>query len=403
MINCMHREDFPILSNNKNLVYFDNGATTLKPKCVIDVVNDYNTKFTANAHRGDYKNSLIVDDMYDGTRDKVREFINAKEKSEIVFTSGATDSLNMIIFGYFAGILKKDDEVLITESEHASNILPWFILQERIGIKVKYIDLVDNEVKIENVVKAITDRTKVISLAHITNVIGDVRPIKEISEIAHKNDILVVLDASQSISHIKVDVQDLDVDFMAFSGHKMYATTGIGVLYGKFDLLDSLVPRNYGGGMNAVFTKDGYYELREIPTRLESGTPNIEGVLALGAAIDYLMEIGIDSIHSYELALRKYLVDRLSELDFIEIYNKDNVSSIVAFNIKDVFSQDTAVYLDKYNICVRAGNHCAKILNNVFHINNTCRISFSFYNTYEEIDLLINVLRNSKNIWEEIL
>lgn len=399
----MHREDFPILSNNKNLVYFDNGATTLKPKCVIDVVNDYNTKFTANAHRGDYKNSLIVDDMYDGTRDKVREFINAKEKSEIVFTSGATDSLNMIIFGYFAGILKKDDEVLITESEHASNILPWFILQERIGIKVKYIDLVDNEVKIENVVKAITDRTKVISLAHITNVIGDVRPIKEISEIAHKNDILVVLDASQSISHIKVDVQDLDVDFMAFSGHKMYATTGIGVLYGKFDLLDSLVPRNYGGGMNAVFTKDGYYELREIPTRLESGTPNIEGVLALGAAIDYLMEIGIDSIHSYELALRKYLVDRLSELDFIEIYNKDNVSSIVAFNIKDVFSQDTAVYLDKYNICVRAGNHCAKILNNVFHINNTCRISFSFYNTYEEIDLLINVLRNSKNIWEEIL
>lgn len=399
----MHREDFPILSNNKNLVYFDNGATTLKPKCVIDVVNDYNTKFTANAHRGDYKNSLIVDDMYDGTRDKVREFINAKEKSEIVFTSGATDSLNMIVFGYFAGILKKDDEVLITESEHASNILPWFILQERIGIKVKYIDLVDNEVRIENVVKAITDKTKVISLAHITNVIGDVRPIKEISEIAHKNDILVVLDASQSISHIKVDVQDLDVDFMAFSGHKMYATTGIGVLYGKFDLLDGLMPRNYGGGMNAVFTKDGYYELREIPTRLEAGTPNIEGVLALGAAIDYLVGIGIDNIHSYELALRKYLVDKLSELDFIEIYNRDNVSSIVAFNIKDVFSQDTAVYLDKYNICVRVGNHCAKILNNVFHINNTCRISFSFYNTYEEIDLLINVLRNSKNIWEEIL
>lgn len=399
----MNREDFPILNNNKTLVYFDNGATTLKPKCVIDIINDYNTKFTANAHRGDYKNSLIVDDMYDGTREKVKKFINAKEKSEIAFTSGATDSLNMIVFGYFANILRKDDEVLITESEHAANILPWFILQERIGIKVKYIDLVDNEVTIENVEKAITNKTKVISLAHITNVIGDVRPIKEISNIAHRNGILLVLDASQSISHIKVDVQDLNVDFMAFSGHKMYATTGIGVLYGKFDLLDNLIPRNYGGGMNAVFTKDGYYELREIPTRLEAGTPNIEGVLALGVAIDYLLGIGMDNIHSYELELRNYLVDKLSELDFIEIYNKNNVSSIVAFNIKDVFSQDTAVYLDKYNICVRAGNHCAKILNNIFHINNTCRISFSFYNTYEEIDLLVNVLKNSKNIWEEIL
>ena len=399
----MHREDFPILKYN-NLVYFDNGATTLKPKCVVDIINDYNTKFTANAHRGDYKNSLVVDNLYDGTREKVMNFINAKEKSEIVFTSGTTASLNMIIFGYFANILTEDDEVLITESEHASNILPWFVLQEKLKIKVKCIKLNDkNEVTINEVKNAISAKTKVISIAHVTNVIGDVRQIKEISKIAHENNILLVVDAAQSIAHIKIDVQDMDIDFMAFSGHKMYSSTGTGVLYGKFDLLNKIVPVNYGGGMNAMFTKDGYYELREIPTRLEAGTPNIEGVIALGEVIDYLSGIGMENIYEYEHNLRKYLISELEKLDFIELYNKDNDSSIVAFNIKGVFSQDTAVYLDKYNICVRAGNHCAKILNNVFNINNTCRISLSFYNTKEEVDLLINVLKNSKNIWQEIL
>ena len=318
----MNREDFPILSNS-NLIYFDNGATTLKPKCVVDIVNDYNTKFTANAHRGDYKNSLTVDTLYDNTRDKIKDFINAKERSEIVFTSGTTEGMNMIIFGYFANVLKKDDEVLITESEHASNVLPWFVLQERIGIKVKYIELSNNEVVMDNVVKAINDKTKVISLAHITNVIGDVRPIEEISKLAHKNNIYMVVDAAQSIAHTMIDVQKLDIDFMAFSSHKLYSTTGTGVLYGKFDLLDKLVPVNYGGGMNAIFNKDGYYELREIPTRLEAGTPNIEGVLALGAAIDYLNFLGTDKINEYEHNLRKYLISELSKLDFIELYQKD--------------------------------------------------------------------------------
>ena len=399
----MNREDFPIL-NNSNLIYFDNGATTLKPKCVIDVINDYNTKFTANAHRGDYKNSLIVDNLYEDARKNVKDFINAKETSEIVFTSGSTESLNMIVFGYFADRLKEDDEVLITESEHASNILPWYVLQEKLKIKVKYIKLNDkNEVTLEEVKNAITSKTKVISIAHITNVIGDARDIKSISKLAHDNNILLVVDASQSIAHIKVDVQESDIDFMAFSGHKMYSSTGTGVLYGKFDLLDKVKPINYGGGMNAMFTKDGYYELREIPTRLEAGTSNIEGIIALGEAVNYLSNIGMDKIYKYEHNLRNYLVSELEKLDFIELYNKNNDSATVAFNIKGVFSQDTAVYLDKYNICVRAGNHCAKILNNVFHINNTCRISLSFYNTKKEVDLLINVLKNSKNIWQEIL
>lgn len=398
----MNREDFKILDNN--LVYFDNGATTLKPKCVRDAIIKYYDEYTANAHRGDYKLSAMVDSLYEGTREKVRKFINAKEASEIIFTSGTTNGMNMIVFGFFKNYLKKGDEVLITLSEHASNILPWFVLQQDIGIKVKYIELNDkHEVTIDNVKKAITDKTKVISLAHVTNVIGDERPIKEIAKVAHNNNVLLVVDAAQSIAHDRVDVQDLDIDFMAFSGHKMYGPTGIGVLYGKFDLLDKMDPLNYGGGMNAMFTKEGYVELREIPSRLEGGTPNIEGVIGLGEAITYIESIGLDKINEYEKKLRKYLIDRLNELDFIVVYNKDNESNIVAFNIKGVFAQDTAVYLDKYNICVRAGNHCAKMIDNVFNVSNTVRISLSFYNTKEEIDLLVNVLKNSANIWKEIL
>ena len=398
----MNRNDFELL--NKNIVYFDNGATTLKPKCVKNAICNYYTEYTANAHRGDYSLSATVDSLYEGTREKIRDFINAKETSEIVFTSGTTNSMNMIVSGFFRNYLKRDDEVLVTLSEHASNILPWFILQKEIGIKVKYIELNDkHEVTVENVKKAINNKTKVISLAMVTNVIGDERPIKEISKIAHDNNILMVVDAAQGAPHKKIDVQDMDIDFMAFSGHKMYGPTGIGVLYGKFDLLDKVKPFNYGGGMNAMFTKDGYVELREIPTRLEGGTPNIEGVLGLSAAIDYLNNIGMDKINKYERGLRKYLINELSKLDFITIYNKDVDTNIVAFNINGVFAQDAAIYLDKYNICVRAGNHCAKMIDNVFNISNTVRISLSFYNTKEEVDLLINVLKNSKNIWKEIL
>ena len=399
----MNREDFLIFKNS-NMVYFDNGATTLKPIQVRDAINKYYDEYTANIHRGDYTNSLKVSELYDNCRELVRELINAKHTSEIVFTAGTTASLNDIAFGYFANHLKKGDEVLITESEHASNVLPWFILQKELGIIVNYIPLNDNhEVTIDALKSVISNKTKVVSIAHITNVIGDVRDIKTISKVCHDNNILLVVDAAQSIAHEKIDVVDMDIDFMAFSGHKMYGPTGIGVLYGKFDLLKELKPRSYGGGMNAIFNKDGYVELKDLPDKLEAGTPNIEGVLGLSACINYINSIGINKISKYEHELRDYLVSKLSELDVIKIYNKDNYSTIVAFNINGVFSQDTAIYLDKYNICVRAGNHCAKILKNVFNIANTCRISLSFYNTREEIDLLINVLRNSKNIWEEIL
>lgn len=398
----MNREDIPMLKNN--LIYFDNGATTLKPQSVIDAVVDYYSNYCANAHRGDYKISIKVDTVYEGVRSKIRKFINAKEESEIAFTSGTTDGLNKIVFGYFKNKLKKDDEILITESEHASNILPWFILKKEIGVKVKYIKLNEkNEVTLENVKAALTPKTKVISLAHITNVVGDIRPIKEICSLAHQNNILVVIDAAQSLSHIKTDVTNDDIDFLVGSAHKMYGPTGIGFIYAKFGLLDQLEPTVYGGGMNAMFLNDGYIELREIPTRLEAGTPNIAGVIGMGEAIDYLENIGLDKIKEHEHELKRYLVEKLKLLPNIEIYNENNPGSIVAFNVKDIFSQDTAVYLDKHNICVRAGNHCAKILNNVFNVNNTCRVSFGFYNTKEEIDKLIVALQNIDKIWEEIL
>lgn len=399
----MNRDDFTILRDS-NIVYFDNGATTLKPDIVRDTIMDYYNKYTSNIHRGDYSNSLKVSELYEDCREKVRNYINAKHSSEIVFTSGTTESLNDIILGYFRYKLKAGDEVIISEAEHASNVLPWFYLTKEIGIIVKYVNLSSkNEVLLENLEKVITSNTKVVSLAHVTNVIGDVRDIKGISKLCHKNNILLVVDAAQSAAHSKIDVTEMDIDFLAMSGHKMYGPTGIGVMYGKFNLLQELVPRDYGGDMNAMFTRDGYMELKDLPSRLEAGTPNIEGVMGLSACIDYINDIGLDKISEYEHNLRKYLVDRLKEMDYIEVYNEDNYSTTVAFNIKGVFSQDTAIYLDKYNICVRAGNHCAKILKDVFNIANTCRISLSFYNTKEEVDLLINVLKNSKNIWEEIL
>lgn len=399
----MNREDFPMLKNNE-LIYFDNGATTLKPHCVIDNIVDYYSKYCANAHRGDYQNSQIVDTLYEAVRDKIKKFIHAKESSEIIFTSGATDSLNRIIFGYFKYHLQKGDEVLLTESEHASNILPWFVLEKELGIKISYIPLNNqHEVTIENVEKVITTKTKVISLAYVTNVIGDIRPMRDICELAHQHNILVVGDAAQSISHIKTDVTIDDIDFLAASAHKMYGPTGVGFLYGKFNLLNQMQPLNYGGGMNAMYLSDGYMELREVPTKFESGTQNIAGVIGMGAAIDYINNIGIQNIIKQEHQLKEYLIKRLKEINNIILYNENTIGSIVTFNIKDIFSQDLAVYLDKHHICVRSGNHCAKTLNQVFNISNTCRISLAFYNTHEEVDKFIEVIKNSKNIWNEIL
>ena len=398
----MYREDFPML--NEDIIYLDNGATSLKPKCVIDKMTEYYEKYSANAHRGDYDISFKVDVEYEKAREEVKNFINARSKEEVVFTSGATDSLNMIANGFFEKLLEPGDEILITTSEHASNVMPWFRLSKDNGAIVNFIPLDESlHVTMDNVKKSITPNTKVIALAGITNVVGDIRPIKEITKLAHEHDIFVVVDGAQSVPHIKTDVQDLDIDFLTFSGHKMLGPTGVGVLYGKKELLEELEPINLGGGMNESFdTVDTMY-FKDLPTRLEAGTPNIAGVIGLGEAIKYINKIGIDKIHERELHLRDYLIEKLMPLNHIDIINLEADSGIVAFNVDGIFSQDVAYFLNKYNICVRAGNHCAKILKNATGVTNSLRVSLYFYNTEKEIDELVDLLKNKQKIEEEMI
>ena len=398
----MNREDFPAI--DENLIYFDNSATSLKPKCVIDKMVEYYSKYTSNIHRGDYNNAIRTNKEYDETRDVVKDFIHAKNSDEIVFTSGTTDSMNTLVFGYFKNILNKDDEVLITKSEHASNVLPWFVLEKMGKCTVKYIPLNENhEVTLDNVKSSITKNTKVISIAHVSNVIGDVRDIEGIGAIAKENNLYFVVDAAQSVSHINIDVVKSNVSFLAFSGHKMCGPTGVGVLYGKGDYLKDLVPLKYGGGMNESFESDKCYVLKNYPTNLEAGTPPIAEVIGLKEAINYITSIGVDNIHKHELELKKYLISKIENMDNIIIYNKNSESGIVTFNIKDVFAQDTSIYLNTYGIAIRAGNHCAKILKDEIDIKNTCRISFYIYNTFEEVDKLVEALKNSDKLYDVVI
>lgn len=397
----MNRDDFNILRSG--IIYFDNGATTLKPKILGEAVADYYDNYSSNAHRGDYALSLKASQKYEETRYLVKDLIGARKASEIAFTSGTTDSINKIVFGFFKDYLYDGDEVLLTKSEHASNLLPWFELADLKNLKISYIELDSNhEVLLENVEKAITPKTKVISIAHISNVVGDIRPIKDIIRLAHSRGILVLVDGAQSVPHLKIDVQDLDIDFLAFSAHKMCGPTGVGVLYGKEELLKDIKPIIFGGGMNADFSHDGTRIYKTMPDRLEAGTPNVAGVIGFGYVLKYLMNIGLTNIHKFELELKEYLIKRLKEIKEVTIYNEHSQSGIVTINYEGIFPQDLAIYLDKYNICVRAGNHCAKILKDEIHIKNTCRISLYFYNNKEEIDRLIEVLKNP-NIKKEII
>lgn len=398
----MNREDFPILNND--IVYLDSGATTLKPKCVIDSVVDYYSNYSANAHRGDYDISLRVNMVYEGVRGKAKDFINASLCEEIIFTKGTTESLNMVIFGYMAKYLKSGDEVLISKSEHASNILPWMILKEKIGIEVNYIDLDENHsLKVDNVKKSISSKTKVISLAHITNVIGDVRDIDAIGEICKENNILFVVDGAQSVGHRKIDVIKSNISFLAFSAHKMLGPTGVGVLYGRKELLEDMDVLEFGGGMNTFFESDCSYELKELPWKFEAGTQNIAGVIGLGSAIDYLNSVGLDNIHEHEVELKKYAISEIEKIPNINLYNKDSDSGIIVFNINNVFSQDTAVFLNRFNICVRSGNHCAKLLKDEIGITNTCRASLYIYNTKSDIDKLVEALKRQDEVYDNII
>lgn len=391
------RQDFPMLNgrmmHDHPLIYLDNGATTLKPQKVIESVCQYLSQYSGNAHRGDYDLSHEVDEQYETARKTVQKFINAKKSEEIVFTSGSTDSLNMIAYGYGKTHLHHDDEILITVAEHASNTLPWFDVASEVGAVVHYIELDENgRLTLENVKRAITEQTKIIAIAEVTNVLGYDAPMQEICAYAHERDIIVIVDGAQSVPHQVTDVQASDIDFLAFSGHKMCGPTGVGVLYGKYELLCETKPMRLGGGSNSRYNSCGVVTLKNPPYKFEAGTPNIEGVIGLGAAVDYLMSIGMEEIHAYEKELRHYCISQMKKLRNVELYNEHSDGAI-AFNIKGVFSQDAASLFNTYGIAVRAGQHCAKILDEFLHVSTTLRASFYFYNTKEEIDQFIEVCK----------
>lgn len=389
------RKDFPMFKNKSkkgyDLVYFDNAATTFKPYQVIDAVSEYYTKYSVNAHRGDYELSYQVDSLYESVRDTVAAFINCK-REEVVFTSGTSFALNQIAYGYGEKVLTTGDVVLSDEAEHASNYLPWMHACETTGATLEFIELdAQGCVSIEMFKKAIHDKVKIVSIAHVSNVLGCVLDIQEICKIAHEHGAIVVVDGAQSVPHMHIDVQALDCDFLAFSAHKLCGPTGAGVLYGKYELLEQMNPLMLGGGSNARYDMCGNLLMKNPPYKFESGTPAIEATLGMKAAISYLESIGMDEIMVYEKGLRNYMLAKMKQLDNVIIYNEDSESGIITFNIKDVFSQDAATYFSDKGISLRSGQHCAKLLMDHLGTPSTLRASLYFYNTKEEVDYFIEV------------
>lgn len=396
------RADFPMYYNHpqmqgKPLIWLDNASTTFKPDCVIDAVTRYYTQETSNSHRGDYDLSFHADEMVLETRKTVASFIHCKPE-EVVFTSGTTASINLVAFGYAAKYLSSDDEILISEAEHASNVLPWFKVAEMTGAKIKYIPLTpEGRLLPENLEKVITEKTKIVAVAHITNVLGYRIDAKQIAAIAHRYGAILVLDGAQSVPHIAIDVADLDCDFLAFSGHKLCGPTGIGVLYGKYDLLVKTDPFMTGGGMNAKFDMCGDVGYLVPPMRFEAGTQNLAGMYGLKAAIEYLQGIGMDQIEAYETELKRYAVEKLSANPKVKIYNPDSEAGIVTFNIEGVFAQDAATYFNSKGIALRSGQHCAKILTNFLGTLATLRASFYFYTSKQDIDALVEAASHAED------
>ncbi|MGV0946298.1 aminotransferase class V-fold PLP-dependent enzyme [Empedobacter falsenii] len=394
------RSQFPILNrevNGKPLVYLDNGATSQKPKVVLDVLDEYYEKYNANVHRGIHTLSQEATDLMEESRRKIQKFINAKHDYEIIFTRGTTEGINLVS-NSLRNVLTADDEIIITEIEHHSNIVPWQLLCQRTGAKLKYIPLTaEGILDIEKLDDLLTDKTKLVCVNQVSNALGVVNPIETIIEKAHAKGAWVLIDAAQSAPHTAIDVQAMDCDFLVFSGHKMYGPTGIGILYGKEDILNELPPFHGGGEM----IKDVTMEVSTyacLPFKFEAGTPDIAGIIGLGAAVDFINSIGMQTIHDYEKELVDYTIQRLSEFDEVEIYAKDaEHSGAVSFNLKfdGVHSSDVGMILDKKGIAVRTGHHCAQPIMHHFSIPGTVRASFAVYNTKEEIDTFIEGLKTA--------
>ena len=399
------RKDFPIFKN-RDIAYLDSGATTQKPQYVIDKVSEYYETCNANPHRGAYVLSIEATALYEETRAKVAKFINAKSAEEIIFSKNASESLNLVAYSYGLDNLKQGDEVVLSIMEHHSNLVPWQMVTKKTGSTLKYMYIDDKfELTREEIESKITDKTKIVAITHVSNVLGTINDIKHIIKYAHKKGAKVLVDASQSIPHMKIDVRDLDADFLVFSGHKMLAPLGVGVLYGKKEILNKMTPFLMGGDMiEYVYEQDTTFA--PLPNKFEAGTQNVGGVVGLGAAIDYLNKIGYDEIERVEKEVVNYALDELSKLDFLTLYvtpNRENHSAVISFNIKGVHPHDVASILDSENVCVRSGNHCAQPLLRSLGIDSTCRASFYFYNTKEDVDRLVKALNKAYNMFEKYI
>jgi cysteine desulfurase / selenocysteine lyase len=399
------RKDFPILSeviNGHPLVYLDSAATSQKPIPVIEKINEYYKKMNANVHRGVHTLGTRATEGYEGAREKVRKFINAKSTKEIIFTRGTTTAINTVAYSYARANLKDGDEIVTTPMEHHSNLIPWQQAAKATGATLKFLPLQpDGTVRIEDIQATITDQTKLVAIAHVSNVLGTINPIKQIAEIAHKHGAVLLVDGAQSTPHMKIDVQDLDCDFFAFSGHKMCGPTGIGVLYGKKHLLENMDPVEYGGEMiDFVELYDSTW--KELPWKFEGGTPIIGGAIALGAAIDYLEQIGMENIERHEKVITSYALEQLKTIEGIDIYGPQHRGGLVTFNLTGVHPHDVATALDTEGIAIRAGHHCAQPLMKWLECTATARASFYLYNTKEEIDILISALHKTKEFFGDV-
>ncbi|MBL5792519.1 cysteine desulfurase [Heyndrickxia sporothermodurans] len=402
------RKLFPILDQEVNghpLVYLDSAATSQKPYSVIEAIDSYYKEDNSNVHRGVHTLGTRATDKYEGAREKVRRFINASSTSEVIFTRGTTTSINTIANSFGRDNVKEGDEIVISYMEHHSNLIPWQQLAKRKGATLKYIPMQeDGTITLEDVRKTVTSQTKIVAIMYVSNVLGTINPIKEITKIAHENGAYIVVDGAQSTPHMKVDVQDLDCDFYAFSGHKMFAPTGIGVLYGKRELLENMEPVEFGGEMiDFVDLYDSTW--KELPWKFEGGTPIIAGAIGLGAAIDFLEEIGMDNILNHEHALAEYALNKLSTVDGVTIYGPKDATKragVLTFNLDDVHPHDVATVLDAEGIAVRAGHHCAQPLMKWLKVSATARASFYLYNTEEDIDRFVAGLLKTKEYFSDV-
>lgn len=401
------RQDFPILNqlvNDEPLVYLDNAATTQKPKQVLEAIKAYYQQDNANVHRGVHTLAERATQAYEGAREKVRAFINASSVKEIVFTRGTTTSLNWIA-AYARQWLTPGDEVVISIMEHHANLIPWQEVCRLTGATLRYVYLKDGHLDMEGLEAVLTEKTKLVTLAHISNVLGTVNPIKTIAQLVHARGALLVVDAAQSVAHLQVDVQDLDVDFLAFSGHKLYGPTGIGVLYGKEELLDKLSPIEFGGEMIATVTEQSA-TWKELPWRLEAGTPNMAGAIGLGAAIDYISQIGLSNIARHEADLMVYTLPKLAAIEGITIYGPEvpeDRAGVIAFNLDGLHPHDVATALDYEGVAVRAGHHCTQPLHRHLDLASTLRASFALYTTKDDCDRLIDAIIKAKEFFHGTL